>query len=36
MKILFLTLGDAESPNTWSNVPYFFLNSLKGAGGAMK
>lgn len=33
MKILFLTLGDAESPNTWSNVPYFFMNSLKGAGG---
>lgn len=33
MKILFLTEGDANSPNTWSNVPYFFINSLKEAGG---
>lgn len=31
MKILLLTEGDANSPDTWSNVPYFFINSLKEA-----
>lgn len=32
-KLLLLTEGDAKSPNTWSKVSYFFMNSLKAAGG---
>ena len=26
---IILTEGDANSINTWSNVPYFFLKRLK-------
>lgn len=33
MKILFLVEGNANSPDTWSNVPYFFINSLSEVGG---
>lgn len=33
MKILFLVEGNANSPDTWSNVPYFFINSLSKVGG---
>lgn len=33
MKILLLVEGNANSPDTWSNVPYFFLDSLSEVGG---
>ena len=31
-EILFLTYGDANNANVWSNVPYCFSHSLENKG----